>query len=266
MDNIIKIDKLTYRYEDSFIFDKLSLDIERSSWITITGPNGSGKTTLIKILLGILKTDSNIIVNGIDIKNIKEIRKNIGVVFDNIDNNFVSETVEDDISFPLENLRIDNKEIRNRINELSNIFDIKYILDKSPNELSGGEKVKAALAIALSHKPRILIIDNALSSLDKETKNNIIKILKDFRDKGLTIINVTEDLSESYLSDKLVVISNGTIVLEGPPLKVMEYDKILNKIGIKIPFEIELSIKLKLYGLIERLYPSIDELVNVIWE
>lgn len=265
VDNIIKIDKLTYRYEDHFIFDKLSLDIERSKWITITGPNGSGKTTLIKILTGLIKTDADIIINGITINNIKEIRKNIGVIFSDIDNNFLCETIEDDIAFPLENLGLPNEEIKKRTNELANLLNIRYILDKSPNELSGGEKVKAALAIALSHKPRILIIDGILSTIDNESKQKIFEILKNFRDNGLTIINITEDLSESYLSDKLVVISNGTIALEGPPIKVMEYDKVLTKLGIKIPFEIELSIKLKLYGLIDDLYVDINKLVNVLW-
>lgn len=265
MDNIIKIDKLTYRYEDHFIFDKLSLDIERSKWTTITGPNGSGKTTLIKILTGLIKTDGNIIINGITINNINEIRKNIGVIFSDIENNFLCETIEDDIAFPLENLGLPMSEIRKRINELANLLNIRYILDKSPNELSGGEKVKAALAIALSHKPRILIIDGVLSTIDNESKQKILELIKNFRDNGLTIINITEDLSESYLSDKLVIISNGAVVLEGPPIKVMEYDKVLTKLGIKIPFELELSIKLKLYGLIDDIYIDINKLVNALW-
>lgn len=269
MENIININKLTFRYNDKFIFDKFSLDVEKGKWITISGPNGSGKTTLIKILSGLEKTSSDITIDNLYLNdsNIYEIRKKIGIVFDNLDNTFICETIEDDIAFVLENLNYSRMQIHSRINTLSRLLNINKILDKSSMELSGGEKFKAALACALAHNPKILIIDQSLSYVDKDSKIKILELLKKLNEEeNITIINITNDLSESYLSDRLLIINDGLIILDGKPLKVMQYDKILNKLGIEIPFEIELSIKLKLYGLIDKPISNIEEMVDVLWE
>ena len=268
MNSIININKLTFRYLDKFIFDKFSLDIEKGSFVTITGPNGSGKSTLLKILTGLVKTEADITICGLELnkENIYDIRKNIGVIFDNLDNTFISETIEDDLAFTLQNLCYTKEEMKDRIEEISTLLGIKSILNSRSNELSGGEKCKAALACAIIHNPKILILDEALSMIDENDKNNILKILKKLNKRGMTIINVVHDLKESYYSDRLLIFSDGEIVLDGPPLKVMEYDKILNKLGISIPFEIELSLKLKLYGLVDKLYCNMEMLVNDLWQ
>nr|HOO68143.1 ATP-binding cassette domain-containing protein [Bacilli bacterium] len=222
----------------------------------------------IKIIIGLLKTSSDITIDNLilDDTNLYEIRKRIGVVFDNLDNSFLCETVEDDIAFTLENLCYSKSSIHKRIDELSDMLDIKDILNKSSNELSGGEKFKAALACALVHNPKILIIDESLSLVDSYEKKNILKLLNKLNKNGLTIINITHDLCESYLSDRLIVLNDGQIILDGEPLKVMEYDKVFNRIGLELPFEIELSMKLKLYGLLEQNMTDIKEMVDVLWE
>lgn len=268
MDEIIKIDNLMFRYNDLFIFDKFSLNVKRGTWLTISGPNGSGKSTLIKIITGILKTNCRILIDNLEInnENIFEIRRTIGLVFDNLDDMFLCETVEDEIAFSLENLSYGRKQIKERIDEISDILSIKKLLHKSTNELSGGEKFKVALACVLSFNPRILIIDESLSLLDNKDKTSILNILKDLNNNGLTIINITHNLEESYDSDRLIILNNGEIVLDGPPIKVFEYDKVLTRLGIKLPFEIELSIKLKLYGLIDNIIPNIDNMVDELWE
>ena len=266
MDKIIEINKLTFRYKDVFIFDKFSLDIEPFTFTTIAGANGSGKSTLIKILTGIIETDNDIRICNMALNktNLYNIRRNIGVVFNDIDTSFLCETIYDDIAFTLMNLGYSNKRINDRINELSSIFNAKDLLNKSPNNLSGGEKCIAAILIALSHSPKILLLDETLSMIDGETKEFILKVLHSLKD--LTIINITHDLRESYTSDRLIIINKGEILLDGNPLKVMEYDKILNRVGIEVPFEIELSIKLKLYGLIDELIPNLNEMVDKLWE
>ncbi len=268
MDKIIIIDKLTFRYNDKFIFDRFSLEIKRGDFVTIAGANGSGKTTLLKIITGLINTDNDISICNLKLNknNIDEIRKNIGIVFDNPDNYFVCETVFDDMAFNLENLCYDKKYIKDRIYTVSSMLHINNLLNKSVNELSGGEKCKVQIACALIHNPKILLIDETLSMIDEENKKEILKILKDLNKKGLTIINVTHDLSESYNSNRLIIINNGEIMLDGVPMKVMEYDRILNKLGIAIPFEVELSLKLKLYGLIDKIYLNMEEMVDDIWE
>jgi len=268
MENIISINKLTFRYDDSFLFDKFSLDIKKGEWVTIVGSNGSGKTTLLKILSGLILTKSDIAICNLKLnkENLYEIRKNIGVVFDNPDNSLISETVEDDVVFILENLGYSKKDIKNSLNEATKLLKIKDLLSKSPDDLSGGEKVLVSLAASIIHKPQILMLDESLSMINAKEKNNIFKILDDLHKKGMTIINIAHDLSESYYSDRLIVLNNGEIMLDGNPLKVMEHDKILNRLGIELPFEVELSIKLKLYGLIDNIIPNIENLVDELWQ
>lgn len=267
MGNII-IDKLTFRYTDKFIFDKLSLTIESGEWLTIAGCNGSGKSTLIKILSGLILTLNDITICNLKLnkENLYDIRRNIGVVFDKIDDSFVTETVEDELAFPLENLCYKRKDIHNRINEVCSMLGINDLLNRGLNELSGGEKCKVALAVSIIHNPRVLLLDEALSMIDEESKEELLTELSKLHKKGMTIINVTHDLRESYFSDRLIIMNNGSILLDGTPTKVMEYDRILNKVGIDIPFEIELSIKLKLYGLIDKIYTNTNEMVDDIWE
>lgn len=268
MNEIIKIDNLMFRYNDLFIFDKLNLHVKRGEWLTISGPNGSGKSTLIKIITGILKTGCRIIIDNLELndENLFEIRRNIGVIFDNLDDMFLCETVEDEIAFSLENLSYSRKQIKERIDEISNILNIRNLLHKSTNELSGGEKFKVALACVLSFKPRILIIDESLSLLDNKDKMSVLSFLKNLNKSGLTIINITHNLEDSYDSNRLVILSNGEILLDGSPIKVFEYDKVLIRLGIKLPFEVDLSIKLKLYGLIDNIIPNMEDMVDELWE
>lgn len=257
--DIVKIDKLTFRYNDRFIFDKFSLNIKEGSWVSITGRNGSGKSTLLKLISGILKADSVFIGNN------NNYRENIGMVFDNLDDMFLCETIEDDLAFVLENLCYSRSEISRRIDLISKEFGIEEFLDKSAYELSGGERAKVSIAISLIHNPKILILDESLSMIDEKDRLNILNILKEKNKNGLTIISVIHDLRESYYSDRLIVLNDGEIMLDGHPFKVMEHDRVLNRLGVSLPFEIELCIKLKLYGLMDEIIPDINKLVNRLW-
>ncbi len=265
--NIIDINKLTYRYNEDFIFYNFDLTIKKGSWITISGPNKSGKTTLVNILCGLIKTDSEISINGLLINddNISNIRSIIGVVFDNPTNGFICETLREELESIVENFNLNN--VKERIIEISNIIHIEHLLDRDPHTLSGGEMNKALLACALVHNPEILIMDEAISMMDKNSKEEILSILLTYnKSRNLTIVNMTHDLSESFYSDRLVIIDDGVIVLDGKPKDVMKYDKILYKIGVDLPFVIDLSNKLNSYGLIDKVYFDIRELVSDIWK
>lgn len=269
MSDIIKIKNTSFRYENRFVFDKLNLTIHEGEWLSIVGPNGSGKSTLVKIILGLLKADGEIIIDGLILnkENLNFIRNKIGVLFENADETFVSETVADDIAFTLENLSYKPKEMKKMIHEIAHIFNIEDLLEVEPHMLSGGEKQKVALAAALVFKPKILIIDDALEMIDEESKNDIIKILsKMHKENNLTIISVTHNLEETYLSDRMVVINKGDILIEGPTKKVLEKDKIFNRIGVEIPFMVDLSNKLKLYGLVDHIILNMNEMVKTIWK
>lgn len=265
--NIININKLTYRYNEYFVFYNLDLIVKKNSWVTICGPNKSGKTTLVKILSGLIKTDNDIVIDNMNLndKNIEEIRKAIGVVFDNLDNGFICDTVREELKTILFNFKLNN--INERVEEIAELFNINNILDRDPRSLSGGEKNKALLACSLIHNPKILILDNAFSMLDSNEKKEILELLDKYKkNRGLTIINVTHDLSESFYSDRLIAINDGSIVLDGKPKDVMKYDTLLYKIGVDLPFIIDLSNKLNSYELIDKIYFDMEEMVNDIWK
>ena len=269
MSEIIKISNLSFRYQNKFVFDKFELKIRDGEWVSIVGPNGSGKSTLVKILVGLLESDSNIIIDNLTLNkdNLVHIRKKIGVVFENADDSFVAETVADDIAFTLENLAYDPKEIGNMVTNIASLFKIENILEKEPHQLSGGEKQKVALAAALVAKPKILIIDDALEMVDDNAKGEILAALKKLhKDNHLTIITITHNLEETYNADRMVVINGGNILIDGPVKDVLQEDKIFNRIGMEIPFMVDLSIKLKLYGLVDHMILDMDDMVNALWK
>lgn len=269
MDDIIIIKDLAFKYDEKLIFNRLNLNIKRGSFTTIIGPNGCGKSTLIKIILGLLKTNSYLNVDQMILcnDNIKTIRKRIGVVFENPDNQFVAETVMDDIAFSLENMKYNKEEIRKRIDKFTKYLGIYDLLEREPHSLSGGEKQLVALASALVIEPKILILDEALTMVDREVKEKTYKILKGLHEKSnVTIINVTHDLEDSLYGDDIVVIDQGQVVLKGPKELVLQEEKILNNIGLDLPFMASLSIKLKYYGLVDKLILDMDEMVDLLWK
>lgn len=267
--NIIDIRNLTFKYEEKLIFDKFNLSIEENSFTTIIGLNGSGKSTLIKILLGLLPADGEIKINDmlLEKNSIKEIRKLIGVVFENPDNQFVAETVMDDIAFSLENLQFKPRDIRIKVKDIANYLGISHLLEREPHSLSGGEKQLVALASALVHDPKILILDEALTMVDVKIRNQIYKILKEINEtKGITIINVTHDIDELLYGKDIIVIDDGNVILKGSKEEVLLEEKVFNKLGLELPFMVSLSIKLMYYDLIDKLYFDMNEMVNAIWK
>lgn len=269
MSNIIEIENLTFRYDKKFIYDKFNLNIERSSWVTIAGPNGSGKTTLVKILAGLEKNYSNVKIFGkkVNKKNIHDIRKEIGFVFDNPDNFFACETVEDELAFSLENMAVFPSTIKRKINEIANLLDINSILKENPYSLSGGEKQKVLLACALMLEPRILILDEAFMMIDINEREKILKILKEYnKKKRVTILSFTHNLDEAVYSDRLVILNSGKVIVDGPFPMVFDEERVMRKIGLEVPFSIELSQKLRVYGLVNKVYLDIERLVDDVWK
>lgn len=266
---IIEIDNLSFRYKNKFIYDNFSLSIEKGDWVTIAGPNGSGKTTLVKLLSGLEKSYSsiNIFNKVLKKKNLFDIRKEIGFLFDTPDNFFACETVEDELAFSLENMAVAPKTIKKKIDEVSKLLNLKSILKENPFDLSGGEKQKVALACALMLEPRILILDEALMMIDINERKEILEILKDYnKRKRVTIVSFTHDLEESLYSNRLIVLNKGKIVVDGAIPYVFTEESIMRKIGLEVPFMIELSKKLSLYGVLEDLELDFESLVNKIWK
>ncbi|MEG0021800.1 MAG: ATP-binding cassette domain-containing protein [Bacilli bacterium] len=269
MDSIISLKNINFYYKDKEIFKDFNLEIEKGSFTTIIGTNGSGKSTLVRIILGLLVCEGEIVINNniLNNENLKNIISKIGVVFENPDDQFVAETVMDDIAFSLENMNIEAKEIKSRINKISKLIGINDILEREPHSLSGGEKQLVALASALVTDPDILILDEAFTMIDTIDREKIYKILEKLNKiSKITIINITHDMDEILYGKNLVVIDKGNIVLNGPKEYVFLEEKTFNKLGLKLPFMVELTTKLEYYGLIDHLVFDMEELVDLLWK
>ena len=267
--NMIDIKNLNFQYAQKLIFNNFNLEIKEGTFTTIIGLNGSGKSTLIRIILGLFKYDGEIKIDGMILNddNIKEIRKKIGVVFENPDNQFIAETVMDDIAFSLENLQLKSNNVKRKVGEIANYIGISNLLYREPSTLSGGEKQLVALASALVHEPKLLILDEALTMVDIKTRKQIYQILKELhKNKKITIINVTHDMDELLYGDDIILIDNGNIILKGPKEEIFLEEKIFNKLNLELPFMVSLSLKLKYYGLVDRLIFDMNEMVDEIWK
>lgn len=213
---MIKIENLNYKYKTgNFNISNINLKIDDNEFICIIGKNGSGKSTFAKLLAGLTKfKNGNIFINNIDIKNQKnflEIRKNIGIVFQNPENQILFDKVYDDIAFSLKNLNVPYSEFDYRIDEALKKVNMLEYKNASTTELSLGQKQKVAIASSLAINPNILILDEPTTMLDPMSKNSIYDVLKSLKNSGITIIFVTNFIDEILLADKIIVFDNGTI-------------------------------------------------------
>lgn len=269
MDNIIRLKNLNFSYGGKVIFKDFNLDIEKGKFVSIVGSNGSGKSTLVKILVGLLKAEGYINIYRMNLceVNLMDIRRNVGIVFENPDNTFVAETVLDEIVFSLENLEYARSTIKSKVDKVLEYIPIKELLEKNPHYLSGGEKQLVSLASALIAEPKILILDEAFTMVDGVMKDKILKLLKKInREKKITIINVTHDMEETVFGDEIIVLNNGKIEIIGDKLEVYKEEKKLKKLGLDLPFMVDLSNKLSYYGLVDKTILDMNEMVNHLWK
>ena len=216
---IIKVQNLKFEYQDiKNAINGVSLEIEEGDFICIVGHNGSGKSTLAKLLCGLLvPTSGHIYIDGKELVASREdeesdmLRQKIGIVFQNPDNQFVGVTVKDDIAFGLENRRINRDEMIHRIEEYSKLVGMDNFLDRSPESLSGGEKQRVAIAGILACDTDIIILDEATSMLDPKGVREVLSVISKLKHKK-TIINITHNLNEMVLADKVIVMNEGLIM------------------------------------------------------
>lgn len=259
----IKIEKLSYIYEDSTedtspAIRELSLEINSGEFVAILGHNGSGKSTLAKLLSMILfSTSGKIIIDGMDItseditdEDVMKLRKSVGMVFQNPDNQLVATIVEDDVAFGLENLGVPSGEIRERVDKaLSDLGMLEYAKHE-PHRLSGGQKQRVAIAGVMAMQPKCIIFDESTAMLDplgrKEVMNSIIKLN---REKNITVVMITHYMDEAAMADRIVVLNDGALLLDGTPSEVFEQEKTLVDCGLAIPQCTEVVHRLRECGI-----------------
>lgn len=245
--NAIEVKNLVFAYEQSEqdAINDISFTIPLGSYSVILGHNGSGKSTLAKLLDGlIIKKSGEIKVLSMELnkQNINEIRKKIGIVFQNPDNQFVGSTVEDDIAFGLENRQIEYHKMHELVNEYASKVGMKEYLKKEPATLSGGQKQRVALASVLSLNPDILILDEASAMLDPHGKKEIRELIEKMRliNRNLTIISITHDVEEAYISDYVFILAKGKLVKEGSPKEIFSNEEEIKSLGLEMPLVLQL--------------------------
>lgn len=259
MDNIIEVENLIYEYSQDddctsqLVIDNLSLSIERGSFTVILGHNGSGKSTLAKLLNGLYKpTSGSISVDGLsttDENNEFEIKRRVGLVFQNPDNQLVASVVEDDVAFGPENLGIEPLEIRARVDEALKSVGMYEFKDDAPNKLSGGQKQRVAIAGIIAMQPECIILDEPTAMLDPKGRTEVIETIHKLnKEKGITIILITHFMNEAENADRVLVIGDGNIVADGTPKEIFSQVELLKNNGLSVPQTTELLYQLSLCG------------------
>lgn len=255
----IEIKNVSYSYpvnEDEYVdaIKNISLNIEEGSFVALVGHNGSGKSTLAKLLNGLIVPDEgNVTIFGIDTQdedNIYEIRKNVGMVFQNPDNQMVASIIEDDIAFGPENLGIEREEIIRRVDwALEKVGMIEH-KKGTPFKLSGGQKQRLAIAGILAIKPKVLVLDESTAMLDPQGRLEVMKVVHELnKEEKMTIICITHYMEEALDADRVIVMNNGEIVMDDVPKKIFsEYEK-LRELKLNVPLITQIAIDLKEIGL-----------------
>ena len=273
MKSIIDVKNLSFRYKESqeyYDVKDITFHVKRGEWLSIVGHNGSGKSTTIRLIDGLLEAESGeIVINGqrLTEENVWNIRRQIGMVFQNPDNQFVGATVEDDVAFGLENQGLSRQEMKKRVEEALDLVGMLDFKKREPARLSGGQKQRVAIAGVVALRPAILILDEATSMLDPEGRRELIETVKGIRkDYDMTVISITHDLEEVAMSDRVLVMKKGEIESTSSPRELFSRND-LDQIGLDDPFSNQLkhSLSQNGYDLPEN-YLTESELEDKLWE
>ena len=273
MENIIEVKNLSYRYDhksEDYILKDVSFHVKQGEWLSIVGHNGSGKSTTVRLIDGLLEAESgDIIISGdkLTADNVWEKRRRIGMVFQNPDNQFVGATVEDDVAFGLENQGMDYPMMVKRVHEALELVGMQNFKEREPARLSGGQKQRVAIAGVVALQPDIIILDEATSMLDPEGRLELIRTVKEIKDKNhLTVISITHDLDEISLSDRVLVMKNGQVESTATPRELFSRPD-LEDLGLDQPFVNQVKAAMIQTGLtLPETYLTEKELQEQLWE
>ncbi|MBC1718610.1 energy-coupling factor ABC transporter ATP-binding protein [Listeria welshimeri] len=249
-ESFVRLEHVFYKYEDAekYAVKDVSISAEKGEWIALVGHNGSGKSTIAKLLNGLLFPEEGLIKIGhfvLSEKNIWEIRRQVGMVFQNPDNQFVGATVQDDVAFGLENHGVPHDTMVKRVESALNEVGMQSYALHEPARLSGGQKQRVAIAGVLALQPDVIILDEATSMLDPRGRAEVMETIRIMREQeDITVISITHDLDEVLFADRVIVMNNGEIHSEGTPQEIFQQADAMREIGLGVPFIIELQEKL----------------------
>lgn len=272
MTTIIEVKDLKYKYDeadDHYTLNGVSFHVKQGEWLSIIGHNGSGKSTTVRLIDGLLEAESGeIIINGdkLTVDNVWEKRRQIGMVFQNPDNQFVGATVEDDVAFGLENQGIPLEEMRERVKQALDLVGMSEFKSREPARLSGGQKQRVAIAGVVALRPNIIILDEATSMLDPEGRLDLIRTVKDIKDRyNMTVLSITHDLDEVALSDRVIVMKEGQVESISRPEELFLRPDLLD-LDLDQPFTANLAEQLRQVGFdLPDRYFTEEELEEALW-
>lgn len=269
---LIEFRDVSFRYgeEEPWVLKDCSFEIYENEWVAIIGHNGSGKSTIAKLMNGLLLPQKgNIYINGIEVNHdtMWEIRKYVGMVFQNPDNQFVGTTVRDDVAFGMENRGIARAEMVKRIDQSLTAVGMEDYMLTEPHRLSGGQKQRVAIASVLAISPEVIILDEATAMLDPRGRKEIMETVSLVQnDNELSLITITHDLSEVVQADRVIVMNKGEVWEEATPRYIFTRQDDLKKIGLDVPFVAVLADQLKQCGLQLTNEPlNHEELLEELW-
>ena len=272
MKNIIEVHNLKYKYDndaEEYILNDVTFHVKQGEWLSIVGHNGSGKSTTIRLIDGLLEAESGeifILGDRLTPENVWEKRRNIGMVFQNPDNQFVGATVEDDVAFGLENQGMDHETMVERVNEALEIVGMQDFKNREPARLSGGQKQRVAIAGIVALRPDIIILDEATSMLDPEGRLDLIQTVKRIKDENqMTVISITHDLDEVALSDRVLVMKKGKVESSSTARELFSRSD-LQELGLDEPFSNQVKATLNEDFDLPADYLTEKELQESLWE
>ena len=272
MENIIEVRNLKYKYDsesENYTLNDVSFQVKKGEWLSIVGHNGSGKSTTVRLIDGLLEAESgDIIISGdkLTAENVWEKRRQIGMVFQNPDNQFVGATVEDDVAFGLENQGLDYDLMVERVQQALELVGMQDFKEREPARLSGGQKQRVAVAGVVALRPDIIILDEATSMLDPEGRLDLIQTVKKIKDSNqLTVISITHDLDEIALSDSVLVMKEGQVESTATPRELFSRED-LEELGLDQPFVNQVKAALRQSGFsLPGSYLTEKELQDQLW-
>ena len=272
MENIIEVRNLKYKYDsesENYTLNDVSFQVKKGEWLSIVGHNGSGKSTTVRLIDGLLEAESgDIIISGdkLTAENVWEKRRQIGMVFQNPDKQFVGATVEDDVAFGLENQGLDYDLMVERVQQALEFVSMQDFKEREPARLSGGQKQRVAVAGVVALRPDIIILDEATSMLDPEGRLDLIQTVKKIKDGNqLTVISITHDLDEIALSDRVLVMKEGQVESTATPRELFSRED-LEELGLDQPFVNQVKAALRQSGLpLPDSYLTEKELQDQLW-
>lgn len=269
MIRVINCDNVNCCYGNKILLRDLNFSIEKGSFVSVIGNNGSGKSTLVKILGGLIPYNGYINVNGysLDKSNIYNIRKSVKIILGDMDNYFVGNTVLDELVVSLENMGESRSDIKRKLDNIVKEFELDNILERNIYDLTNSERQIVSVASALIQDIDILIMDDCLNQLNVKDKSRILDIISDYKKKKkLTVIMVTHDMESVLYSDRIMVLNDGKLVMDGSAVSILKQRDKLLELGIGSTFVVDLSVKLLEKGVVNHVYLDMRKLVDRLWK